>query len=201
MSQKLSPKTPAQRVGERWMVFFFCCALVGTATEAMALKDRWATPPAIHIYPPPTVVATPLPLATATLAPTVSSSTTLAVMVNGEVRQPGLYELPTGSTLSDALKLAGGTTNQADPSAVNLSELLVDGAIVTIPSVPKENTSPLIDLNSASAAELESLPGIGPQLAQSIMEHRPYHHLSDLNRVPGLAETTINRLRGLVTVE
>ncbi|MFN8446006.1 MAG: ComEA family DNA-binding protein [Caldilineaceae bacterium] len=207
MSQNLSPKTPAQRVGERWMIFFFCCALVGTVTGAMALMERWATPPAIQIYPPPTVVATPFPLVTAALVPTVlpftSTSTTLDVMVNGAVRQPGLYELPTGSTLSDALKMAGGLTDQADPSAIDLSELLVDGAIVTIPSASNTNkqASSLINLNSASAAELESLPGIGPQLARAIIEHRPYQHLSDLNRVPGLAQTTINRLRGLVTVE
>lgn len=179
MSQNLSPKTPAQRVGERWLIFFLCCALVGTVTGVMALKARWTTPPAIHIYPPPTIIATPLPLATATLPPTLSSFTTLAVMVNGAVRQPGLYELPAGSTLGDALERAGGLTDQADPRAINLSDLLVDGEIVTIPSASNmnESASSLINLNSASVAELESLPGIGPQLAQAIIEHRPYHHL------------------------
>lgn len=202
MSPKLSPKTPAQRAGERWLLVFFVCALVGAGTGARALLDRWSTPPAIQIVAPPTAIATPLPLPTTTYAPAAPAAS-IMVMVSGAVRQPGMVELPAGATVADALSSAGGLSDQADPATIDPAQLLVDGSVVTVLALsdPSNTATQLINLNLATAAELESLPGIGPQFAQAIIEHRPYRHLSDLNRVPGIGEATINRLRGLVTVE
>jgi competence protein ComEA len=157
------------------------------------------------------------------LLPASSTPAALLVHVVGEVVLPGVYRLPPGARWSDALRAARGPTFLADLSAVNLAQPLRDGERVLIPRVPEPvlpegaeaegsgakagaaapPRGPL-DPNTASAAELEALPGIGPVLARRIVEHRRAHgrfeRLEDLLEVEGIGPKVLERLRPLVRV-
>lgn len=146
---------------------------------------------------------------------------TLIVHVAGSVKKPGIVTIKAGSRVDDAIKAAGGVTGKPDLSDVNLARPLVDGEQVRIGlppaiepassgSVPGVGTaggssnSGLINLNTASQVELETLPGVGPVTAQSILEWRQknqgFHQVEDLLDVRGIGEATLERLRPLVTV-
>lgn len=122
-----------------------------------------------------------------------SSSATLTVDVEGAVVAPGVYNLPTGSRVDDALASAGGLGPEADEElfakTMNRAMKLVDGGKIYVPSLssspqspqsPQSPLSPLVSVNSASQSELESLPGIGPVTAQKIIANRPYQTLDEL---------------------
>jgi competence protein ComEA len=112
---------------------------------------------------------------------------TLVVSVVGQVRSPGLVTLPAGSRVADALAAVGGLLPEADPASVNGAAVLSDGQQIAV-GVPGGETPStaagaasgadgggLLDLNTATAAELDALPGIGPVLAQRIVDHRTAH--------------------------
>ena len=145
----------------------------------------------------------------------------IVVDLRGEVTSPGVYELPAGSRLDDVIVAAGGLTEDADLTQINLAERLQDGSILTVPGVasvapalsPGESEPPtgarrgqegaLINLNTANATELESLPGVGEVTAGRIIDYReangPYRSVDDLVHVQGVSTRTINDLRDLVT--
>ena len=143
-----------------------------------------------------------------------------------------MVRLPAGSRVDDALGAAGGPTDEAELAAVNLARPLVDGEQIHVP-VPGEeppassgpvtggDTAPgapgageggggdgassgAIDLNSASATELEELPGVGPAIAQRIIEHReqngPFESVDQLEEVSGIGPATLEKLRDEATV-
>jgi competence protein ComEA len=138
----------------------------------------------------------------------------LVIDVAGDVRKPGLYRLPSGSRVDDAIAAAGGATAKAQLDAVNLAAPVADGEQVVVPgsgaggaaavSSPAAGSSPSapLDLNSATLVELESLPGIGPVTAQKILEYRQqhgaFHSVSELEGVPGIGPAHIAQLKGLV---
>lgn len=136
----------------------------------------------------------------------------MKVMVEGEVASPGVIELPAGARLNDALIATGGLTDMADVGSLNLAARLRDGETITIPrrsevASPAPGASPtvgLIDINTAPAAVLDTLPGIGEVLAARIVAHReefgPFESIDDLSEVEGISESTIDELRHLVTV-
>jgi competence protein ComEA len=158
----------------------------------------------------------------------------VVVHVSGAVARPGLVTLPAGARVGDAVAAAGGALDGADTTRVNLARLLQDGEHVHLPVDGEElppgwdaasggsadggatgsgaaagggggtTSDGRIDLNRASAAELETLPGIGPAKAQAIIEHReeqgPFREPGDLRAVPGIGEKTFQRLADLVTV-
>ena len=136
----------------------------------------------------------------------------LVVHVSGAVLNPGLYQLPPGSRVQDAIQAAGGLLPEADAGALNLAALIKDGQRILVPTILQaqataaSNTTQagLVDINSASQEALESLPGIGPVLAQRILEYReangPFATVEDLQKVEGVGTDTFEKLRELVTV-
>lgn len=146
--------------------------------------------------------------------PTATAPVRLTVHVAGAVHRPGVVTLPHGARVTDAIDEAGGARPDAVLAALNLARVLEDGERVLVPSpddpeVPSaggagERTDGRVDLNRATAAQLEELPGIGPVLAQRIVDHRedhgPFTEVGDLREVPGIGERTFQSLAELVAV-
>lgn len=137
----------------------------------------------------------------------------LTVYVVGEVRSAGkLIALPTGSRVEDAVDAAGGVTENADLAKVNLSQIVYDGDYIYVPplsgtpiATPTPNRPPVIRINSATLDELDSLPGIGPALALTIVEYRtengPFTSLDDLDNVPGIGPSKLEAIRDMVVFD
>ena len=148
----------------------------------------------------------------------------LVVHVSGAVTQPGVYELERGSRVQDAIQAAGGITLDGDTQALNLAAPLEDGALVYVPlqieaqpmmmtpgaAIPSQAGNPapapggLININTASQSELESLPGIGPVLAQRIIEYRqshgPFSNAEEIMDVSGIGPGIFKKIKDLITV-
>ncbi|MDR3321998.1 MAG: helix-hairpin-helix domain-containing protein [Synergistaceae bacterium] len=174
------------------------------------------------------------------------------VYVTGCVMRPGVYEVPPGSRINDAVSTAGGFSAHADPEGVNLAEKIEDGAHIRIPErsesfglapgnnpdafniagrTPPSASAPpgagvvsrptrsqgsaaagknirenpnIVDINSAAAEELQSLPGIGPRLSEAIVEFRetsgPFVDVSDIMNVKGIGQKRFEAIRDLITV-
>jgi competence protein ComEA len=134
----------------------------------------------------------------------------LYVHVVGEVQSPGMYQLPIGARLVDAVFAAGGLTEEADNASVNLARELTDGEQIIVFSISQEGQSPgtnsagLISLNRAGDKELEELPGIGPALAGRIIAWREanggFKSVQDLLKVSGIGENLLSGVIDLVTL-
>ena len=146
----------------------------------------------------------------------------LLVHVVGAVRSPGVVRLPAGARVVDAIEAAGGVREDAQTDQLNLARLVADGEQVRVPVVGEvveagpsagpgaapsaggTSGSGLINVNTASAEELERLPGIGPALAERIVSHRqahgPFASLDDLTDVPGIGRAKLEALRAEATV-
>jgi competence protein ComEA len=127
--------------------------------------------------------------------PIVFEAADVSVAVGGAVAEPGVYRLPFRSRVADAIELAGGMTDDAEASLVDLAATLGPGDRVLVPARHDEAGDERINLNSASPAMLERLPGVGPVTAARIVAGRPYARLEDLLRVKGIGEKTLERLR------
>jgi competence protein ComEA helix-hairpin-helix repeat region len=133
--------------------------------------------------------------------------TEIAVSVNGKVVHPGLYQLPTGARINDAILAAGGAVDASDLSNINLAETLQDGEMITIgqtsTSIP--STQGKIDLNTATLDELDALPGIGSQKAQAIIDYRTqngkFASVDDLLAVPGFGPALVDSIRDMIEVK
>ena len=142
-------------------------------------------------------------------APTgVHSSPPVVVDVVGAVRRPGVYRLPPGSRVEVAVARAGGLARRADVNAVNLAAPLVDGEQVVVAArgsggaAGAAASSGPVSLSTATAEQLDALPGIGPVTAQKIIDFRAQHgafsSVDDLDAIPGIGPSRIQDLRGLV---
>jgi competence protein ComEA len=155
--------------------------------------------------------ASPAAGASATSSPDVVP---ILVDVAGWVRHPGVYEFHDGDRVIDAIDAAGGARRGAVLDALNLAAPLGDGTQILVPrteasagsatSVDGGVTSSKVNINSASAEELEALPGIGEVIAQEILDYRtangPFASVDDLLDVSGIGEVTLENIRDLVTV-
>lgn len=145
--------------------------------------------------------------------PVAAAAKLLVVDVAGDVRRPGLYKLPSGSRVQDAVIAAGGATRKAQLDAVNLAAPVADGEQIVVPgsgaggataasSPPGSSSSAPLDLNSATLEQLEALPGIGPVTAQKILDYRQqhgaFHAVAELEGVPGIGPAHMAQLNGLV---
>jgi competence protein ComEA len=152
------------------------------------------------------------PLVRAPVSVTSTAQAALVVHVVGAVRRPGLYRLPAGSRVADAVARAGGATRRADTALVNLAAPLADGVQIAVPRRGSATAASgaggagaaaagPVHLNSASVADLDTLPGVGPVTAQKIVdyrqEHGPFSALDDLDAIPGIGPARIEQLRGL----
>ena len=188
-------------------------------TEAALPTTRGAAP--ASTLPVPSTVAPTVPESTSEPA-----SPSLLVHVAGAVRSTGVYELDAAARVHDAIDAAGGPSADADLDGLNLAATVVDGQRVYVPvagevdpaSVPTgggddtaagSTAAPAgppapVDLNAASAAELETLPGVGPATAAAIVDdrerHGPFASVDELERVPGIGPAKLAAVADLVTV-
>ncbi len=164
-----------------------------------------------------TAQAPPARAASHALRATPAPAAIVVVDVAGAVRRPGLYRLRDGSRIADAVRRAGGPTRHADLTLLNLAAPVVDGMQVLVPARGGSGSSGAaaaaggaagaghvrVSLSSATAEQLDSLPGIGPVTAQKIVDwrtaHGPFRTVDALDDVPGIGPARIEQLRDLVT--
>ncbi|MFE9191378.1 helix-hairpin-helix domain-containing protein [Micromonospora sp. NPDC007208] len=150
--------------------------------------------------------------------PSVSGSGEVVVAVAGKVRKPGLVRLPAGSRLADAVQAAGGALPGVDVALLNPARKVTDGELIVVgvtpPPMPAGAAGPAaggaapatgpLNLNTATLAQLDALPGVGPVLAQRILAHREQHggfkSVGDLRQVDGIGDARYEQLKDLVTV-
>ena len=141
----------------------------------------------------------------------------ITVDVKGAVKSPGIYDLPVGSRINDAVQKAGGLTDNADSKSINLAQRISDEALVYVPtkeettsqeahsnaSNTKENKK--VNLNKASLEELKQVKGLGAKRAQDIIDHREsngkFKSVDELKKVSGIGAKTIEKLKEYVTVD
>jgi competence protein ComEA len=177
----------------------------------------WRSRPASEPVPP--VQRSSASAATASPAPSLTSGSVLVVHVAGAVRRPGLVQLRAGSRVADAVAAAGGPVRNAELASVNLARPVVDGEQLVVlargqgPAVAAPpgpggaagtaSTGP-IDLNTATLEQLDTLPGVGPVLAQRILDWRSEHgrfgSTDELREVSGIGEATFADIKPLVRV-
>jgi competence protein ComEA len=133
----------------------------------------------------------------------------IVIHVAGAVAQPGVYTLPEGARVHEAVAAAGGVLPEADPHALNLAEPLYDGRRIHVPLAgdgggESVRESGAVNINTATAAQLETLPGIGPAKAAAIISYRekngPFRSLDDLTEVAGIGAKTVEGLKDYITL-
>jgi competence protein ComEA len=202
-----NPGRPAAR--SLWLA----AVLAAVALIGWTWLDRPSVEP-VPAVPAPSESAEPSGESAApSVGEVADTSTALVVSVVGLVARPGLVTLPPGSRVADAVEAAGGLLPEADPATVNLAALVADGQQIAVgvpgaqaPAV-SGGTAPaggLVDLNTAGVTELDALPGIGPVLAQRIVDHRaeqgPFRSVDELQDVPGIGPAIFGELMDLVVV-
>lgn len=143
----------------------------------------------------------------------------ITVDVKGAVKSPGIYDLPVGSRVNDAVQKAGGLTEQADSKGLNLAQKVSDEALVYVPTKGEELASQQagsgtasstskekkVNLNKASLEELKQVKGLGGKRAQDIIDHREtngkFKSVDELKKVSGIGAKTIEKLKDYVTVD
>lgn len=200
-----------------WIIAAFVLGLV-FAIAGMTLMKQTQPAPIIISPPKPTPTAVP----TETPGP-------MQVFVNGAVVQEAVYTLPAGSLAQDAIEAAGGFADDANVTVVNLAQPMFNGAQVYVPFNVENNATPtavilteseavnstgkqtslsaegMVNINSADATQLETLPGIGASTAEKIIAFRDengrFATIEDIMNVPGIGEGKFDQLQELITVD
>jgi competence protein ComEA len=203
---RLDPGLPGVRV----------LALVGVLAALVAGVWLWWSRPRPQRPPAPVLspAARPAAIPETSATPTALS---LVVDVVGKVRHPGVVTLPAGARVIDALKEAGGLRPGAKTGTLNLARRVVDGEqiLVGVSATPDPATAPSaapgttptiapLDLNTATATQLDQLPGVGPVLAQRIVDYRTQHggfrSVDELRQVSGIGEAKFADMKNLVHI-
>ena len=197
---------------ERYRGYILIVLLSLVVLGGMFFFLRRPEPEPITILPPePT--ATPLP---------TSTPQPLCVYVSGAVAHPDVYELPYDSLVKDAVEAAGGPTSEADLDRINLARPVHDEEQIYVPHKGEESppVSPpsgpslpspssqrdgKVNINTATAEQLSTLPGIGPTRAQCIIDYRttngPFRSIEDIKKVTGIGDATFEKLKDKITVQ
>ncbi|NES29081.1 ComEA family DNA-binding protein [Micromonospora terminaliae] len=196
-------------------------AVVAAVVVLVAGIWAWRSRPQAEPVRPVAAVGAP---ETAAPAPTGSSGQ-VVVALAGKVRRPGLVRLPAGARVADAIQAAGGALPGVDVALLNPARKVTDGELILVGvSAPPGQAAPPgpaaggggpaaggaapgggpVNLNTATLAQLDALPGVGPVLAQRILDHRDQHggfrSVSDLRQVDGIGDARYEQLKDLVTV-
>jgi len=180
------------------------CGLLGAGIILLVSRPPGGS--AITLLPPPS----PVPL---------------VVYVSGAVARPDIYTMPVGSRVRDAIQAAGGLSSQADPQNLNLAAFLEDGMKIQVAEIVKTPIAPgamtgtsnssatglsqgvassLVNINTASQQELDTLAGIGPALAQRIIAYRtakgPFTKIEDIQNVSGIGAVTFEKIKDMITI-
>jgi competence protein ComEA len=184
---------------ERYRIHIIGVLVSLLVLAGVVMYMRRPTPQPIEIVEPsPSPIPTPVQI---------------AVYITGAVVNPGVHYLPEGSRIEEALQAAGGPTAEADLNRINLARRVHDEEQIYVPQVGEENPlapsggpsgGSLININTATPAEMETLPGIGPTLAQRIVDYReahgPFVAIEDVMNVQGIGEGLFSEIRDLITV-
>ena len=170
----------------------------------------------VRSLPRPVEISTTPSAGTAPAPASASPSPEVIVLVDvaGWVRHPGVYEFSEGARVIDAIDAAGGVRTGALLEALNLAAPLADGTQILVPREGQEGVAPpvtggavaggLINVNTATATELEELPGVGEVIGQAIIDYRtengPFTSVDQLLDVSGIGDATLENIRDLVTV-
>ncbi len=211
-----------------WVQWVGAARVVASATVVLAViaGAYWL------VKPPPTTTESKLTYAssssttiphgvpTSTTPTTTIGSELLVVHVAGAVQAPGVYRLTAGARVIDAVQAAGGVATDSNPDAINLAAVVADGERVYVPHVGEvapvvasgsaatsggsSTPSGPVNLNTATADDLDALPGVGPSTAMAILayrdQHGPFTSVDDLGEVRGIGPAKLDAIRGLVTV-
>ena len=199
--------------GRRWLVIGLAAVLLLAAGIGIAVASGGPIAEPVTSLP----TAADLPSATSLASrPSTASTPRIVVSVRGKVRRPGLITLAQGARVADAIKACGGLRPGADSGALNLARKLADGEqiYVAIPvpagadvaATPSADGGPAgqtkVDINTATADQLDTLPGIGEVTAQRIVQWRQQHgrfaSVEQLQQVPGIGDAKLASLRDLV---
>ena len=224
-----APPQPLLHRAQSWARWFGLGRLFASAVVVIAvvIGAYWL------VKPPVATTESKLPYANAVAPPTSSVASAaatapassvatedLVVHVAGAVQSPGVYRIAAGSRVVDALQAAGGVVADSNANAINLAAPLVDGERVYVPRIgeippvvvasasgtggPAAAPTGPVNLNTASADDLDTLPGVGPSTAEAILayrdQHWPFASVDDLSNVRGIGPAKLDALRGLVTV-
>jgi competence protein ComEA len=133
-----------------------------------------------------------------------NSEVKVVVHVAGSVKNPGLYQLPEGARIADAIAAAGGVSKKSDANSVNLARAVVDGEQIFVGENSSGGTGSGISINSAPVSELEDLPGVGPVIAARIVSYReangPFTSIDGLGEVSGIGDSIMGSVRDIATL-
>lgn len=185
----------------RGIAFGVVCGFLGVGLLLLATNQPRGDP--IRLSPPPT----PAPI---------------IVHVTGAVINPGVYSLPSGSRVKDAIEKSGGLLSDADTTLINLAMLIEDGEQVWVPyqlddvmdfdkpavlggEPTQGQQTRKININTASQIELESLSGIGPVIAKAVIQYRlengPFKDIEEIQEVSGIGPVTFEKIKPIITVK